>query len=114
MEKDGLVVRRRHPADRRSTLIGMTEAARALFARMAPAHARWIERAMAGLDREEVGLLWAALGDLKASVRGSMQDVGPAFGIADRRLAARSDPGAAAGENGREDPAEDPGEGAPE
>ncbi|MGA3402707.1 MAG: MarR family transcriptional regulator [Acetobacteraceae bacterium] len=71
MEKDGLVVRRPHPADRRSTLIGMTEAGRALFARMAPAHAGWIEQAMAGLDRREATQLWEVLGHLKASVRDS-------------------------------------------
>ncbi len=69
MEQDGLVARRGHPADRRSTLIGMTEAGRALFARMAPAHAQWIEQAMAGLDRREVVQLWEVLGQLKASVR---------------------------------------------
>ncbi len=69
MEKDGLVVRRPHPADRRSTLIGMTDAGRRLFARMAPAHAQWIEQAMAGLDRREVAQLWDVLGHLKASVR---------------------------------------------
>jgi DNA-binding MarR family transcriptional regulator len=68
MEKDGLVLRRRHPADRRSTLIGMTEAGHALFARMAPVHAQWIEQAMAGLDRREVAQLWEMLGHLKASV----------------------------------------------
>jgi DNA-binding MarR family transcriptional regulator len=110
MEQDGLVVRRRHPADRRSTLISMTEAGRALFARMAPAHARWIERAMAGLDREEVGLLWAALGDLKASVRGSMRDVGPAAAIAGTRSAALSRPGHARGEHAAEGISEDIGE----
>ena len=77
MEKDGLVVRRRHPADRRSTLIGMTGAGRELFARMAPAHARWIEQAMAGLDHSEAGPLWEMLGGLKASVRGSTQGAGP-------------------------------------
>ncbi len=71
MEKDGLVVRRPHPADRRSTLIGMTDSGRTLFARMAPAHAQWIEQAMAGLDRREVARLWEVLGHLKASVRGS-------------------------------------------
>jgi DNA-binding MarR family transcriptional regulator len=71
MEKDGLVVRRPHPADRRSTLIGMTDAGRALFARMAPAHAQWIDQAMAGLDRREVAQLWELLGHLKASVRDS-------------------------------------------
>jgi DNA-binding MarR family transcriptional regulator len=50
-------------------LIGMTQTGRALFARMAPAHAQWIEQAMAGLDRREVALLWEVLGQLKASVR---------------------------------------------
>jgi DNA-binding MarR family transcriptional regulator len=69
MEKDGLVVRRSHPADRRSTLISMTEVGRTLFARMAPAHAQWIEQAMAGLDRKEVAQLWEVLGHLKTSVR---------------------------------------------
>ncbi len=68
MEKDGLVIRRPHPADRRSTLIGMTESGRALFAAMAPAHASWIEETMTGLDRTEAALLWQALGHLKASV----------------------------------------------
>jgi DNA-binding MarR family transcriptional regulator len=73
MEKDGLVVGRRHPADRRSTLIGMTEAGRTLFAAMAPVHAGWIEQAMDGLDRAEAAQLWQALGHLKASVRGFPQ-----------------------------------------
>jgi DNA-binding MarR family transcriptional regulator len=73
MEKDGIVVRRPHPADRRSTLIGMTEAGRALFARMAPAHASWIEETMAGLDRAEAARLWQALGHLKASARSAPQ-----------------------------------------
>jgi DNA-binding MarR family transcriptional regulator len=71
MEKDALVVRHPHPADGRSTLIGMTDAGRALFARMAPAHAEWIEQAMAGLDRREVAQIWELLGNLKASVRDS-------------------------------------------
>lgn len=71
MEQDGLVVRRRHPADRRSTLITMTDAGRALFARMAPAHARWIEQSMAGLHRRELAQLWEVLGHLKGSVRDS-------------------------------------------
>jgi DNA-binding MarR family transcriptional regulator len=74
MEKDGLVARRPHPADRRSTLIGMTEPGRALFARMAPEHADWIEQTMAGLDRAEAALLWQSLGRLKASVRGVARD----------------------------------------
>ncbi|HUB16466.1 MAG TPA: MarR family transcriptional regulator [Acetobacteraceae bacterium] len=69
MEQDGLVVRRTHPEDRRSTLIAMTASGRRLFASMAPAHAQWIEQAMAGLDRAEVGELWDMLGRLKESVR---------------------------------------------
>ena len=69
MEQDGLVTRRRHPEDGRSTLIAMTQAGRALFARMAPAHAQWIEQAMAGLDRAEATALWDMLGRLKDSVR---------------------------------------------
>jgi len=69
MEQDGLVARRRHPEDRRSTLIGMTGAGRLLFARVAPAHARWIEQAVAGLDRAEATELWDMLGHLKDSVR---------------------------------------------
>lgn len=69
MGKDGLVVRRQHPSDGRSTLIGMTDAGRALFARMAPAHAQWIEQAMAGLDRREAARLWELLGQLKLSLQ---------------------------------------------
>jgi DNA-binding MarR family transcriptional regulator len=53
----------------------MTEAGRALFAAMAPAHASWIEETMAGLDRTEAAMLWQALGDLKASVNEAAQTV---------------------------------------
>jgi DNA-binding MarR family transcriptional regulator len=83
MEQDGLVERRRHPGDRRSTLIGMTDAGRALFAHMAPAHARWIEQAMAGMDRTEATELWDMLGRLKDSVRDAGSD--PVAGPAKRR-----------------------------
>jgi DNA-binding MarR family transcriptional regulator len=74
MEKDGLVLRRPHPADRRSTLISMTDAGRMLFAAMAPAHASWIEETMAGLDRAEAARLWGALGQLKASAHAASQE----------------------------------------
>jgi DNA-binding MarR family transcriptional regulator len=80
MEQDGLVVRRRHPTDRRSTLIGMTDAGRALFARMAPAHAQWIERAMAGLDRKHAALLWEMLGELKMNLRNPSAGTAPPTG----------------------------------
>ncbi len=68
MERDGLVERRANPVDQRSTLIGLTASGIALFARMAPAYASWIEAAMAGLGRAEAAQLWQALGQLKASV----------------------------------------------
>jgi hypothetical protein len=40
---------------------------------MAPAHAAWIEQAMAGLDREDAAQLWQSLGQLKASAGPSMR-----------------------------------------
>ncbi len=68
MEQDGLVERRRNPADRRSTLIAATEAGRALFDRMAPTHREWIDSLTAGLTRGEMVLLFELLGKLKESV----------------------------------------------
>jgi hypothetical protein len=67
MAADGLVERIRHPADGRSTLIGMTAEGRHLFARMAPAHARWIEALMADLAQSDATLLHGLLGQLKLS-----------------------------------------------
>jgi DNA-binding MarR family transcriptional regulator len=77
MEQDGLVVRRPNPSDRRSKLIGMTDAGRALFARMAPVHAQWIEHAMAGLDHKHAALLWEMLGELKMNLRNARADTTP-------------------------------------
>ncbi len=65
MEREGLVSRRPHPSDRRSTLIRTTDAGRALFARMAPAHADWLAELMAGLSQGETRTLLALLGRLK-------------------------------------------------
>lgn len=67
METDLLVERRVHPADRRSTLISMTPRGRALFDRMAPAHARWVDDLMAGLSGAEAATLHRLLGKLKQS-----------------------------------------------
>ncbi|HEX4260501.1 MAG TPA: MarR family transcriptional regulator [Acetobacteraceae bacterium] len=65
MEQEGLVSRRPHPTDRRSTVIRTTEAGRALFARMAPAHADWLAELMAGLDQADARMLLVLLGRLK-------------------------------------------------
>jgi DNA-binding MarR family transcriptional regulator len=67
METEQLVERRAHPADRRSTLISMTPRGRALFDRMAPAHAAWVEELMAGLSAAEAATLHRLLGKLKQS-----------------------------------------------
>lgn len=71
MERDGLVSRRPHPTDRRSTLIRMTAAGRALFRKMAPAHRQWIDTMMTGLSRADMKGLLDVLGDLKSSIRAS-------------------------------------------
>jgi DNA-binding MarR family transcriptional regulator len=80
MEKKSLVMRRRHPADRRSTLIAMTPHGRTLFTQVAPAHAAWIEQAMQDLGREDALKLWQALGKLKDSVRASNLSAGETRG----------------------------------
>ena len=69
MEAEALVVRQAHPLDRRSTLIEMTEGGRALFARMAPVHAGWIDELMAGLTTHDASTLYQLLGKLKRSAR---------------------------------------------
>ncbi len=65
MEREGLVSRRPHPSDRRSTLISTTDAGRDLFARMAPAHADWLAALMAGLSQGDTRTLLILLGRLK-------------------------------------------------
>lgn len=70
MVEDGLVERQPHPTDRRSTVIAATRHGRALFAKMAPSHAAWVESMMAGLSRAEMVLLLELLGKLKESLRG--------------------------------------------
>ena len=67
MQTECLVARRVHPTDRRSTLISMTDQGRALFARMAPAHAGWVDELMAGLEPGEAATLYRLLGKLKQS-----------------------------------------------
>lgn len=68
METDALVERSTHPADRRSTLISMTQRGRALFDRMAPVHAGWVDELMAELSPGEAANLHSLLGRLKHSV----------------------------------------------
>lgn len=69
MERDGLVERRPHPVDRRSTLIRMTRRGCQAFAEMVPLHGDWINAMMAGLSRTEMRTLLELLDRLKQSVR---------------------------------------------
>lgn len=76
MESEGLVSRRAHPGDRRSTLIGMTTSGRALFDRMAPAHAAWVEEMLAGLTLGEARSLLTLLGKWKESAARAVRGKG--------------------------------------
>ena len=76
MQKDGLVARAAHPADRRSTVIRMTPAGQELFAMMVPVHRSWIDEMTEGLSRSEMRQLLELLGKLKQSVRSAEQPYG--------------------------------------
>ena len=49
----GLVERRPCPRDRRASYVALTSEGEALMARIFPDHARWMERAVSGLDDDE-------------------------------------------------------------
>lgn len=61
LEKAGLVARHAHPDDRRSVLIGLTEAGRSLVDRVVGEHLANEERMLADLDAAERRALEAAL-----------------------------------------------------
>ncbi|MDN5857724.1 MAG: MarR family winged helix-turn-helix transcriptional regulator [Pseudonocardia sp.] len=68
MEADGLVVRRRDPANRRVHLLDMTEAGEAAFLRMAVAAGEHDERLRAGFTAGELGQLGELLTRMRANV----------------------------------------------
>lgn len=53
LERDGFVVRRQHPEDRRVTLVALTAAARRQLERMMPAYCRHVSGVLAGLGPRE-------------------------------------------------------------
>ncbi|MCR9220360.1 MAG: MarR family transcriptional regulator [Alphaproteobacteria bacterium] len=57
LAKEGAVVRRSPPEDRRTSFIALTEEGRRQFAEMAVAHLGWIDDLLAGLDDAEVAEL---------------------------------------------------------
>ena len=53
LESRGLVVRRRHPSDRRAALVTLTAPGAQLVSRIFPAHARRVSDTFAALDEHE-------------------------------------------------------------
>jgi MarR family transcriptional regulator for hemolysin len=68
MEEQGLITRRRDPANRRVHLVELTEAGEATFHRLRGAAAGFDERLRAGLSSDEVAGLAGLLSRLEANV----------------------------------------------
>jgi MarR family transcriptional regulator for hemolysin len=68
MESDGLVTRRRDPANRRVHLVELTEAGEALFHRLRTAAVTFDQRLRTGLSVEEIGELARLLARLRDNV----------------------------------------------
>ena len=68
MDEQGLVTRRRDPANRRVHLVELTEAGEAAFQRLRGAATAFDQRLRAGLTGDEVSQLEALLGRLAANV----------------------------------------------
>ncbi|EHR51765.1 transcriptional regulator [Saccharomonospora marina XMU15] len=70
MESDGLVTRRRDPANRRVHLVELTEQGERAFHRMREAAVTFDRRLRTGLDRDDVTQLELLLDRLRANVNG--------------------------------------------
>jgi MarR family transcriptional regulator, transcriptional regulator for hemolysin len=70
LEKEGLVVRRRDPNDRRAVRVELTDAGRAKHAELLQAVIGFNRRLTSGLGDAEIGELRTLLGKLEANVRG--------------------------------------------
>ncbi len=71
LEAKGLLRRVRHPVDRRSILIELTEDARALLPRVAPVFRRVNRQLLAGFSEQETQQLAALLGRALDNLRGA-------------------------------------------
>ena len=65
---EGLVEISKREADRRSSVVRLTEEGQRHFARLAAAHHDWIDGLLAGLAQPEREVLYGALGKLKLSL----------------------------------------------
>lgn len=68
MDEEGLITRRRDPANRRVHLVELTEAGEAAFQRMRGAATAFDQRLRSGLSGDDVAQLEALLGRLAANV----------------------------------------------
>ncbi|GII58281.1 MarR family transcriptional regulator [Planotetraspora thailandica] len=75
LEDKGLVRRRRHPDDRRSVVIEVTAAGKAIVPRLAPVFGKATAQLLAGFSEAEVreltGMLQRMLGNLRGAATGS-------------------------------------------
>ena len=69
--RDGLVEMRKPPADRRSSIVRLTEEGRQAFVRLARAHQDWIDEIVGSLDFTQRERLYVSLGVLKMSIAGA-------------------------------------------
>ncbi|GAA4803476.1 MarR family winged helix-turn-helix transcriptional regulator [Actinomycetospora chlora] len=70
MEADGLVTRRRDPANRRVHVVELTDAGRAAFTRLREVAVEHDRRLHAGLDPDDVDVVRRVLGRLRSNVAG--------------------------------------------
>jgi MarR family transcriptional regulator, transcriptional regulator for hemolysin len=74
MEADGLITRRRDPANRRVHQVGLTDRGEALFHRLASAARAHDQRLRAGFDAEEIAVLERLLDRLRGNVPAGAAD----------------------------------------
>ena len=69
MEQDGLVARKEHRTDRRSTVLVATAKGRRFFLTMAPVHRAWIDELMVDVSNADLRALWGLLDRVRASTK---------------------------------------------
>jgi MarR family transcriptional regulator, transcriptional regulator for hemolysin len=73
METDGLLTRRRDPANRRNHIVELTEHGEATFRRLVTAALTFDKRLRAGLPEEDISQLERVLDRLRANIAGTEQ-----------------------------------------
>ncbi|MEM1277136.1 MAG: MarR family transcriptional regulator [Pseudomonadota bacterium] len=68
LEKDGLATRQKHPTDRRSTLVGLTEEGRARFAKAAEIQRLHLKGLLENLDQAQQAEMARALSHLTSAL----------------------------------------------